>query len=128
MIGLDTTALIDLFRGDKKIRTLIETTSEPLSVCIISYSELMFGITGKRDKEQEEFYDRVFQKTHCFNLDRLTSKKASKIYHELEEKGFRVGTFDCLIAGIFLSNGVNKIITRNKKDFEKIKGIKVISY
>jgi predicted nucleic acid-binding protein len=63
-----------------------------------------------------------------FDLDRISSKTASKIYRDARKKGFTIGQFDSLIAGIFLSNGVNKILTRNKKDFEKMKGITVVEY
>lgn len=36
--------------------------------------------------------------------------------------------FDCTIAGVYLSNNINKIITKNVKRFENILGLKVISY
>lgn len=39
-----------------------------------------------------------------------------------------IGRFDSMIAGILLANGVDKIITKNVKHFEKIKGLRVISY
>ena len=61
-------------------------------------------------------------------MDIKSSKKAAEIFYDLKRKGFDIGQFDCMIASIFLMNGVNKIITRNVKHFINIPGLKVISY
>ena len=44
------------------------------------------------------------------------------------KKGTIIADADCLIAGIAISKGVNKIVTKNKKHFEHIKGIEVEVY
>jgi len=54
--------------------------------------------------------------------------KAAEIHGELIAKGNKIDNTDSLIAAIALTNNINTIITRNKKHFERIKGIKVETY
>ena len=44
MIGLDTSAIIDIFKGDKSIKLILEKNREPLAATIMSYLELSFGL------------------------------------------------------------------------------------
>lgn len=130
MIGLDSTAIIDLFRGDKFISNLVGSLDEEVAVTQINYLEVMFGIDfdNTKHKTEEQYYDKLFNNFINFDLDALSSKKAAEIFNELKKKGEIIEPFDCAIAGILLQNGVRKIITRNVKHFSRIKGIEVISY
>lgn len=125
---MDTTAIIDLFKGTKDMKKFLENNTEPLCVNILSYAELMFGINNEKHKNEEQFYDDFFNDMYAFELTRESCKLASKINTTLKKEGKTIGSFDVLIASIFLSNGVTKILTKNKKHFEKIKNIKVITY
>ena len=130
MIGLDTDTLIDLFKGDKKLKEIMGFQNEPISITIINYQEIMFGLDLEKSnhKEEKEYYETLFDNFIIFSLTKESSKKASEIFWNLVHKGENIGKFDSMIAGIFLINGVNKIITKNIKHFEKIPGIEVISY
>jgi tRNA(fMet)-specific endonuclease VapC len=130
MIGLDTNAVIDIFKQDLKLSQLIENLDEDLCSTIINYQEIIFGLdfNNKKHMEEGEYYDNLFDKILLLNLDRNACKKTNEIIRNLISKGNQIGEFDSMIAGIFLSNGVNKIITRNTRHFEKIPGIKVLSY
>ena len=130
MIGLDTTAIIDLFKKDARIRKIIEESKEDISSSIINYQEIMFGLDfhNPKHKMEEGFYDNFFDKIFLFSLDKNSAKKASEIFFDLQKKGENIEKLDSMTAGIFLINGVNKIITKNIKHFEKIPGIEVISY
>lgn len=130
MIALDTTAIVDFFKGDPKIMKLLENLDEPLSSTIINYQEIMFGLDleNPHHLEEEKYYDLFFNSIFTFHLDEESSKKATKIDWKLKKKGISSGRFDSIIAGIITKNGVNKIITRNVKHFDKIEGLKVISY
>ena len=130
MIGLDTCAIIDLFRKDLKIIELIESLDEELCSTIINYQEIMFGMDLKDSKyhEEEKFYDDFFAQIFLYLLDTASSKESSKIFWDLKRGGNLIEEMDCSIAGILLANGVKKIITRNAKHFEKIPGLEVISY
>lgn len=63
-----------------------------------------------------------------FSLGFKEAEKAAEIYDILESKGNIIDDNDILIAGIMLSNGITKILTRNINHFEKIASINVIKY
>ena len=130
MIALDTSAIIDLFKGSSNLRAQLEKTKEPFVVTILSYLELMFGIDykNKMSKIEERYYDDFFNSFMVLNLTQEACKKAAQIHRELEAKGITIEQFDCTIAAIILTNGVKEIITGNKKHFEAIKELNVISY
>ncbi|MBI4116812.1 type II toxin-antitoxin system VapC family toxin [Candidatus Pacearchaeota archaeon] len=130
MIGLDTTALIDLFKNKKEILELLDKVDEKIFLNEISYLELMFGLNPEnlKHKEEERFYDDLYMNFESFPLNRVSCKKAAEIFWHHQHIGKSVGKFDSMAASIFLSNGVDKIITRNVKHFENIKGLKVIPY
>ena len=130
MIGLDTNAIIDLFNGDEELISLLNGIREDLCVSLINYQEIVFGLDPENESHMEElfYYDSLFDSYIVFSLDRGSSKKTNKIFWSLRKKGSAIGKFDCMIAGILLENGVNKIITKNVKHFSKIPGMKVISY
>jgi predicted nucleic acid-binding protein len=130
MIGIDTSALIDLFRGEENIVKLLESIDDNLFTTYINYFEIITGIDIKDGKYNEEFeyFKNLFNDLTLLNLNKKSCEISSLITWELKSKGAIIGKMDIMIAGIFLANGVNKIITRNKKHFENIKGLKVISY
>ncbi|MBD3204115.1 PIN domain-containing protein [Candidatus Woesearchaeota archaeon] len=130
VIGLDTCSIIDIFRGDKSIKKFLINNNEVLSATILSYLELQFGINpdDKDHKEEQKYYDNFFSEILHFRLTDKACKKTSEIHWKLRKKGRKIDQFDCTIAGIFLSNGVNKILTRNTKHFERIDKIRVIRY
>ena len=130
MIGLDSSAIIDLFKGEMALKGLLLSIDEPISATEISYLELMFGIDRSitKHKEEESYYDEFFSKILVLNLSRKSAKLASELYWKLNKSGKTIEKFDCIIAGIFLSSGINKIMTRNEKHFSRIPGLKVLTY
>lgn|SRR3989338_5722679 len=130
MIGVDTGVLIDLFRGNKKLTALLSNLNEKAVLTRVSYLELMFGIdpSEPKHKSEEEHFDNLFDEYELLELDKESAKKSSSIFWFLKKQGKMIEQFDCVIAGILLSNGVNRIITRNAKHFVNIRGLDVISY
>jgi len=130
MIGLDSCAIIDFANGDASLKLLLDNINEPMAINQISCFEIMLGmdLDNENYKMEEDFYNNFFQSVLNLNLDIDCSKKASQIYWDLRRKGKIIDDFDCAIASIYLNSGVNKIITRNIKHFENVKGLKVISY
>jgi predicted nucleic acid-binding protein len=62
------------------------------------------------------------------NLTKESCEKASEIFWRLRKEGNMIEKFDCMIAAIFMMNGVYTVLTRNSKHFERIKGLHVLSY
>lgn len=130
MIGIDTDAIIDFYRKDQELIKLMSSIEDDLSTTIINYQEIMFGIdlSNKKHIEEKDYFDSFFNGVFFFSLDKRSCVKANEILQYLKKKGVVLGKFDCMIAGILLSNGVDTIITKNKKHFENIPGLKVLSY
>src|SRR3989338_4353596 len=99
MIGFDSSAIIDFFRGDKSLKEVLEKIDEPFALNIVSYSEIMFGIDSSKVNGQTEieFYDRMFDSCLVFNLDRKACRKASEILWQLKKIGKVIELFDCSI-------------------------------
>ena len=130
MIGLDTSAIIDLFKKDLSLIKFLEETDDKFYLNQISYLELMFGMDfeNKKHFSEEEYYDSLFANSLVLELNNSSCKVAGKILMRLKKVGKMIEQSDCTIAGIYLSNGINKIVTRNAKHFENIKEMKVINY
>ena len=130
MIGLDISAIIDIFKGDKNIRKFLDENKEPLASTSMSYLELFFGINPEnpRHLEEGEYYREFFKSIYMLELTYESCEQASGIFWALKKQGKTIGQFDCVIAAIFISNGVNKILTRNEGHFDKIKQLEVITY
>ena len=130
MIALDTTALIDLFKGDKSLKLLMKDLNQGFAITSINCQEIYFGINPKEPKHllEEEEYNRFFKEIIVFDFDKNSAKESSEIFWNLGARGEHIGKFDCMIAGTLISNSVDTVITKNKKHFENIKGLKVLSY
>ncbi len=80
--------------------------------------------TDKKIAEIEELKDLLI----VLDMRIESAKYYGKIYAELKNKGKMAKDRDILIASIFLSFGERKIITRDKKHFNEIEEIEVITY
>ena len=125
---LDSTFLVDVLRGRKETLELIDSEETLLTTQINMYEVIkglfLKNITSSRFAKVM----RVFDNIRVIPLDDNAVIKSAEIFSDLAKKGSEVHNFDCMIAGIALSNGVNKIVTRNKNHFKRIKEIKVESY
>jgi tRNA(fMet)-specific endonuclease VapC len=128
---VDSTLLIDLLRDDNNaISFLKKIKFSPLYTSEINIFELIQGAYMSDEQVQENVnkITTLASKLTVLKFDRAAAIKAGMISGKLTKKGKKIGEVDCLIAGIALANGVTKIITKNKKHFEKIPEIQVIGY
>jgi len=130
MIGLDTSASIDLFKGEPKIKFFLENAKDKVATTMINIFEFYIGLDLENIKHQKEesFYLEILKSLYHYNKNIESCRYASKIFWRLRKKGITISRFDCLIAAVFITNGVTRILTRNKKHFENIKELSVISY
>lgn len=130
MIGLDTTAIIHLFRGDPALKAFLEKNKEPLATCIMNHLEVHFGIDAENPKHAQEagYYEEFFKSTYFFGLTPEASKRASTIAWEMKRRGKSVARFDCIMAACFLQHGITRILTRNGRHFKGIEGLHVVGY
>jgi len=128
---LDTTILVDFIRGKETAVSFIrKNKGESLFTTEINVFELFTGYFAmNRDTNlQLDKINFLLSKLIILQLDRKASLKSGEINGQLIKKGQTIDPTDCLIAGIGLANNVTSIVTRNKTHFERVSGIKVISY
>ena len=132
---LDSAFLIDLLKNDggavSKARemegkSLMATTE-------INVFEIASGIElGKMgDAKKRQKMDQVgalFNRLNVLPLDRAGALRSARIVGELKRKGSPADVLDALVAGISLAHGCDVVVTRNKRHFENVKGLKVETY
>ena len=130
MIALDTTAIIDLFKGEENLKRILSRITEPLASTHLNYLELLFGIDPLNSKHVEEmkYYDDLFSELTVLLLDEPSCKRAAEVFSTLNHRGKSIGKFDCIVTGIVLHHGITKILTRNVRHFDEVPGLKVLAY
>jgi len=125
---LDSTLLIDLLRGDKAAHDLVNQ-NEFLLTTQINMFEVIRGLF-LRNASAQKFAEamELFENIRVLPLDDSGIIKSADISSTLVRQGKTIEDSDCLIAGITLSKGITTIVTKNVKDFEKIKGLEVETY
>ena len=126
MIVLDTSVLIDYFRG--KSFDIVENSDAVTTV--ITYHEIISGIKHKKAKKEEIFFRRFFSDIKVLDFDLKASEESSEIMGRLLNIGKIVNTLDVLIAGIAVTNGADKIVSRDKDFLEisKVTGLEIEVY
>ncbi len=127
MIILDTSAIIDIFRGREGILDLIDTD---VTTTVINYHEIMAGVKHKKAKIEERYFRRFFSKIEVLPYESSAAEKSSEIQAYMMNLGKKANTLDILIAAIAIQNGAEKILTRDRDfvEISKITDLKVIVY
>lgn len=130
MIGIDTSVLIDAMRNKEAKDKLLNYSGEDLVTSEIVVYELLYGLyasvpSKKMLYELEEVLD-IF--IHIFPIDRKASIKAAQIAGRLSKSGRIIGHSDILIAGSLIANGCSRLLTKNTKDFGRIRELEIAAY
>ena len=135
MIILDTNACIDYLNGINEVRNVLSQQEDIVHITSITVYEVNIGLERTKRKISEKRYNELYKiwvefisSMEIFPLGYKEAEKAAEVYGTLESKGQMIDDNDILIVGIMLSNGITKILTKNIKHFEKIKGIEIIPY
>ena len=123
MICLDTGVLIEFYRSKNKQKTfLFELIQDyQLAVSAIVKYEILRG-----DKKKDKFWITFFEQIKILPFDDKYSQIASEIYKVLKQQNHFIGTDDILIASTAIANE-RKLATLNKKDFQKISNVELIT-
>ena len=124
---LDSTFIIDLMRGKEPVRKYLSPTESYLTTQINMY-EVIVGLFFENKPEKLAAVRELFEQIRVLPLDDTSIIKAAEINARCIKKGQLIDDCDCLIAGTALSNGITTVITRNKKHFERIEGLKIETY
>ena len=131
MVCLETTFLVDFLRGKEEAESvfndLVDRRSQ-ITITSPSLMEIMSGAHNNQKKEElRKIEEVILSKVIILNLDKESAILAGEIDSELTLSGDSIGTTDIMIGAIAKHNN-EPLITRNKKHFERIKGLKIESY
>ncbi|MHC1631803.1 MAG: type II toxin-antitoxin system VapC family toxin [Methanotrichaceae archaeon] len=127
MIVLETSTLIDLFRGVDRTRVFI---SEDPATTVITYHEIFTGVKHKGAKKEEKFFRRFFSEIEVLDLDLMAAEKSSEIMTKLLKLGIPVNSMDVLIARIAVANGTERLVSRDQDfiNIAKVSELEVLVY
>ena len=128
---LDTSFIIDLMNRDEgAVKKLEELTrrGETQLITVVSIFELYSGVVqSKKPVEEREKVIKRLEGQTILHLERISAEKAGEIDGALIKSGEMIEPTDSMIAGIALTKG-EKVLTRNIKDFKKVRGLVVEEY
>ena len=134
MIHVDTSFLVDFLRETGRRETGPATSfleahpADTLGVSVFVLCELAAGAELARDPVRErERVARIVQSLESVQPGDRFPSIYGRLLARLQRGGARVATMDLLIAAAALEADA-PLLTRNRKDFEKVPGLEVIPY
>ena len=131
MVCLETSFLVDILRGKEQARQLLENLEkgrDALTIASPSIMELVNGaILNPKVKNEKDKVISFLSSFSVLTFDKDSSIMAGEIEADLTRRGQDIETEDIMIGAIAKQNG-EKLITKNIKHFERIKGLEVQGY
>ncbi len=135
MVCLDTTFLIDFIKGRIEANVMannLGNREEIITIATPSIVELFKGIYLRENIKNIEPNEidkikNVISSFSILDLDRVSAILAGEIEADLINRGEMIDIEDIMIGAIAKQNG-EKLITKNVKHFERIKGLEVEGY
>jgi tRNA(fMet)-specific endonuclease VapC len=135
VIFLDTTFLVDILRKDNAaISWLSNLEEQALYTSEVNVFELYTGLFRISESSKAKHKKRTFEleqllsRMEILSFDRNSAIESAKMYSHLMNKGEPIGARDIMIAGIALSRGITRLVTRNVREFQRIPSLSVEPY
>ena len=135
MIVIDTTVLIDLWRGRNGVKKCLEKNKDELPcISAITLEEIYDGLGYTKEKKAKSIYEKIKDQHEKilkdFQVLPVSSnilKKAGLVRGKLRAKGITLDMADIIIAITAKEINASKILTRNPNHF-KHSSVMVESY
>jgi predicted nucleic acid-binding protein len=134
VIHLDTSFLVDLLRERSRNRPgpasqwLEEQPDRELAISVFVACELYCGAERSARPEKETAkVDSICEALHLLYPDREFAPLYGRLLADLQRRGETVAAMDLLIATTCL-RAEAPLLTRNTRHFERIPGLRVLSY
>lgn len=129
MIIVDTTVIIDIWRGRSNVKdTLQKYSEESLYISPITIEEIYDGLGYTKKEKGETIYKKIKRQydkiLYSFEIIPITTeilKKTGLLRGELRKSGETLDLADIIIMVSAQENKADKIITRNPRHFKKSK-------
>lgn len=125
---LDTSVIIDYFKGNNRAFGIVNDSDAVTTV--ITHYEILSGVKHRKARKEEAFFRRFFSDVTILDFDLRASEESGDIMAKLLSIGKVVNPLDVLIAGIAITYGADKIVSRDRDFLEiaKVTGIEVEVY
>lgn len=123
---LDSDILVGILRNNEdaiKMSHKIDEEGSAFTTSINAFEILVGARLSLKQKNIDEA-KKLLAKLGILNFDEKSADKASQLLGELKKSGKLIDFKDIFIASISIENGC-KLITRNIKDFSKIKEVAI---
>ncbi len=126
---LDSSEIIALERNRGAVESLVTgREDEPFGISVITVAELLHGVeradSESRRIRRQAFVEKVIEVIPLFPFDPGAARIYARIWASLVQRGFTVGAHDLIIAATAISLDYT-VITSNRRDFEKIEGLRL---
>jgi tRNA(fMet)-specific endonuclease VapC len=124
MACLDTSVVIDFFKGGEKVVKKLETyvEKENITLSSITAHEILFGSQFYRPSELEGTKE-FLRSIEVLGFDYRCARISSLLCSESMKKGKALGIFDSMIAATAIANG--EILVTSDRGFETINELDV---
>ena len=127
---LDSSEIIALERSRGLVENLVACREdEPFGISVVTVAELLHGVeradTETRKIRRQAFVEKVIETIPVFPFDIGVARIYARIWASLIRRGFTVGSHDLIIAATAISLDYT-VITANRRDFEKIEGLRLV--
>lgn len=126
---LDSSEIILLERNRGVVENLVAgREGEAFGISVVTVAELLHGVeradTEIRKIRRQAFVEKVIEMIPVFPFDMGVARIYARIWASLVQRGFTVGSHDLIIAATAISLDYT-VITANRRDFEKIEGLRL---
>jgi len=135
MIIVDTTVVIDIWRGRSKVKSVLKPYSDQ-SICIsaITIAEIYDGLGYTKEKKSEKIYtqiknqiEKILSEFHIIPLNFQILQESGTLKGYLRAKGIILDLADCIIGTTAKLINSEKLITRNIRHFQDF-GLSIETY
>ena len=135
MILVDTTVIIDIWRGRSSVKSVLKPFSDQtIYISAITIAEIYDGLGYTKEKKREEIYqqirdqiEKLLSEFHIIPLNSQILQESGSLKGFLRAKGIILDLADCIIATTAKLMNTEKLITRNIRHFQDL-GLTIESY
>jgi predicted nucleic acid-binding protein len=125
----DSTELIALERDPGRVDVLVAgREDEPFGISVVTVAELLHGVERAEDDarriKRQAFVEKVLEVFPVFPFDTPVARIYTRIWAVLAREGQTAGAHDLIIAATAIALDYT-VVTANRRDFEKIEGLRV---
>ncbi len=135
MIIVDTTVIIDIWRGRSNVKSVLKPYSDQtISISAITIAEIYDGLGYTKEKKSEKIYNQIrdqieklLSEFYVIPLNSQILQESGSLKGILRAKGITLDLADCIIGTTAKLMNAEKLITRNIRHFQDF-GLTIESY